>query len=190
MQESVVTKKAMFILALIGIITIAATYFILTQTSPKVSGLATGTATVSVNELVSMSLQQATVDFGDLVQGGENNTTDDKPSPFKVRNDGNTLLDVSVRATSFVFSGTGAGNNTNKFQFMAGNVSGESNAFSWGNSITSFTNFTDVNQKVIASLNYSDSADEAETEIQIRVPSDEGLGNKSADVIFTASQSS
>ncbi|HIJ98782.1 TPA: hypothetical protein H1005_02470 [archaeon] len=190
MQEYVITKKAIFVLALIGIITVASTYFILTQTSTKVTGLAAGTATVSVNPTVTMSLQQATVDFGDLVRSGVNNTTDEKPQPFKVRNDGNVLLNVSVRASSFIFSGSGAGNNTNKFQFMSGNVSGESNAFSWGNSITSFTNFTDVNQNTVATLNFSDTSDEAEVEIQIRVPSDEALGNKSADVIFTASQSS
>ena len=189
MQEQASLKKLLFVLAIIATITAASTYFILTQTAPKVTGLAAGTATVSVNPVVSLSIQQATVDFGSLVRGRANNTTDNFPSPFQVRNDGNITIDITVSASSFLFTGSGAGNNTNKFRFMAGNVSGEPDAFNWGGSATALTNFTDTNQNVISSLEYNDTEDDAEVEIAIQVPSDETSGNKTADIVFIASQS-
>ena len=190
MQQYYSLKTAVFLLVLIAIVSFSVTWLILTQKAPEITGLTTGTATVSVNPVVLLSLPDSSVDFGNLLQSGVNNTTDDLPSPFRVRNDGNTQLNISVRAASFLFTGSGSGNNTNKFRFMAGNTSNETNSFNWGNSAKTYTNFTDTDQKAIALLGYANTSDEAQIEIAILVPTDEGAGNKTADIVFTATQGS
>lgn len=189
MQRSLVLKELIAVLGIVALFSVAATFVILTDISPKQTGLAAGVSTVAVESIVSFSLTASEVNFGNLVQGGSNDTADNAPSPFALRNDGNVLLDINILANSFLFSGTGSGNNTSTFRFKAANASGEANVFSWSGSITDFTNFTDVNQKVIASMNYTNSSDEAEIEIAINVPANEATGAKSADIVFTASQS-
>lgn len=190
MQKSLPAVRALGILLIIGAFTFAAVWVLLgNPPAQRATGLAAGVTTLNVSTAVLISLPQNVVDFGTTVQGSSNNTTDDMPPPFTVRNDGNILLDISVKANSFLFSGFGSGNNTDTFRFMAGNVSTEPNTFNWSGSITSFTNFTDTAQTVISAMNFSNSSDETEVEVLINVPTDEPAGNKTADVIFTATQS-
>jgi len=190
MQRSLGLRELIAVLGIVALFSVAATFIVLTDISNKQTGFAAGVSSVAIESIVSFSLPASEVDFGNLVQGGSNDTTDDSPSPFALRNDGNVLLDINIMANSFLFSGTGSGNNTSTFQFKAANKSGETNSFSWPSSITDFTNFTDVNQKAIASMNFTNASDEAEIEVKINVPPNEAAGAKSADIIFTASQSS
>lgn len=189
MQQGVSFKQAVILLLIFSMLSFSATWFVLTSPTQKTTGMAAGVASVAVEAIVSMSIPQNSVDFGALAQGSKKNTTDDSPLPFHLRNDGNVNFDVSIRANSFLFSGTGSGNNTNKFRFMAGNLSTEPNAFSWNGSAVSFTNFSDADQIAISRLGFSNSTDEAEIEVFVNVPSNEPIGSKSADIVFTATQS-
>jgi len=151
-------------------------------------------ASVNVSETITLSLSAATINFGALVQGTANNTTNDAPNPFVLVNGGNIGIDLTIKMNQSPFSGTGSGNNTNTFRFKAGNCStivcgtGNSTIFNWGTSQTNFQNFTTVNQNLIKNLSYSSGNDVAEAEILLSVPSDESTGSKSVAITFTASK--
>ncbi|MFH1424086.1 MAG: hypothetical protein ABIG20_00210 [archaeon] len=166
--------------------------------TPSLSGMAIDSAAINltVNTSTSISLEISTVDFGTLMTNSTDDTSDNSPQPFVVRNDGNVNVDVSIKANQSMFSGTGAGNDTDTFQFKTANCSLsvcgfiELNSFDWANSTISWTNFTDVEQGVIDSLEYANTSDEAEVDIRVFVPLDEPAGSKGATITFTATQES
>lgn len=182
------------------LVTIAATLLIPSfmfssvKSSGKASGFVAGFTTANLTPYISLVLDVDSVYFGTMQRKGTANTLSNSPIPFILNNDGNVLLNVTIKASATLFTGTGGGNNTSTFQFAAGNCSvstcgaAENNAFNWSESITSWQNFTDVEQKVVAYLNFTNETDEAEVEIKITIPSDEPLGNKSVNIIFTASE--
>ncbi len=151
-------------------------------------------ASVNVSETITLSLSAATINFGSLVQGTANNTTNDAPNPFILVNGGNIGIDLTIKMNQSPFNGTGSGNNTNTFRFKAGNCStavcgtGNTSVFNWGSSQTSFQNFTTVAQNLIKNLSYTSGNDIAEAELLLSVPSDESTGTKSVAITFTASK--
>ena len=171
-------RKSLALLAGISLLGIVATVLILT-TVADISGFTTATTTVDVVAVVSITLTNNTVNFGVLVLGSSNNTTNENPPPFTIQNNGNVNEDIDIRASNFLFNSSDAGSNTNFFQFRAGNCSvtacgaTDTDAFNWAGSITTFTNFTNVNQKIINSLNSTNTSDDAEIEIKITVPNQE-----------------
>lgn len=153
-----------------------------------------GNVTLSVNTSTVITLKISSVAFGVLLPNATDDTTDNDPKPFVVRNDGNVNVDIDIRMNQSMFSGSGSGNNSDTFQFKAGNCSVatcgalEPDAFDWANSTTTWTNFSTSDKEVINSLKFQSGADEAESEVRIHVPLDEIAGIKGSTITFIAHQ--
>ena len=139
----------------------------------------------SIDDYLSVELVNDAVSFGSsLSLGSTNDTTDDDPLPFRFRNDGIILANLSNVTTSALWGSVALG--TPYYQFMAGNASGEPSSFDWGASLTSWTDVPATYLgTVIGSLNYSDASDEAEVEVAIQVPGAEFPGDKHSTMAFT-----
>ena len=139
---------------------------------------------ITINSYVSLSLSTSTVNFGTLTLGQVDNTTDDSPAPFMLNNDGNVRLNVSVWANNSLW--ISATNPTDKFRYKVDNSS-ELFSFNYTSSITQFTQFPAMfatRNMSINDLNYQDSNDTAEVDIEVTVPSDETPGSKQAKIVF------
>lgn len=137
---------------------------------------------LNISAEIGISLANSSVDFGSLVPGEIENSSDDSPSPFVVSNDGNVVVNISLNSSSLWNSETGT---SSFYQFKADNVSGEEGAFDWLLSIVDWFDMP-INGLVVAvgELNYSDGTDSAEVDIRLEVPNDEDPSAKSANIIF------
>ncbi|MEA3430524.1 MAG: hypothetical protein U9R08_04590 [Nanoarchaeota archaeon] len=194
MKEEISNKTLAILVIIAVIVSIGTTVTLLTRLDSGATGAATGLAKVDVTGLVAISLPSNTVDFGSVVQGYTADTTTNSPAPLTVQNDGGVPVNVSIErdnSSSALFSGTGSGDNTATFKFKIDTVSGEPNSFNYGSSTTSWTNVpgTTAIEDVITDLNYTNTNDIAEVDLQINVPNDEPLGSKNETLVFIAEQS-
>jgi hypothetical protein len=133
---------------------------------------------------VSISIDPDVVDFGeDRPLGYGDNTTDDDPNPFGLHNDGNCMIDANISALGNLWYSKPSP--TDHFNYSVGWFSNEIGAFNWTGSTTGWTNVPMVNVTFICYLNYSDTNDSAEVDLEILVPPDEIAGAKSSNLIFT-----
>lgn len=138
----------------------------------------------TIDTNVSISISPNVVDFGEeRPLGYKNDTSDGAPNPFGLRNDGNCVIDVNISATDPLW--VSAGLPSNYFNYSVDWFPNEIGAFNWSGSTTTWTNVPLVNGSFIDSLNYTDTNDSAEVEIQIMVPWDEPPGPKSSTLVFT-----
>lgn len=186
-------NSVLVLLVLAIVVSAAGTILLLSKTEPSAIGAVTGVARVNITSAVAIVLPVSVADFGNKFQGDADNTTDDVPPPLTIRNDGSVRVNVSVSraaGASVLFSGTGSGDNTQTFQFKF-DTGGEGTTFDFANSVTSFRNVTGSGSPVgdaLAKLNFSDSSDEAEIDLLIRVPTDEPSGQKNTTLEFIAEQ--
>jgi len=141
---------------------------------------------VNISSYVSISTPTSLVEFGTLDLFSPNDTTDDSPLPFRVRNDGNCLSNISVSATD-LWKVTP--NPTSNYKFKVRNESASENVFNWASSLTSWTQMPALTGGVIgiAGLNDSDLNDIAKVDLYVQVPTVEPSGNKNSTVQFVAS---
>ena len=148
----------------------------------SVNGSWTNDYYLNVSAVVSIKLNTAAVNFGSLGLLESNSTEDDSPLPIVVENNGTVMVNISVNSSALWNSQPST---SAYYQFKAGNVTGEVGAFSW---ITSVIDWLDVSitgyVTGIDRLNYSDSVDSAEIEINITTPGDEISGAKSANIVI------
>jgi hypothetical protein len=127
------------------------------------------------------------VEFGDVYNALSYNTTntsgEDTAKPLIMENAGNVFVDITLNATSQLWSSQYL--NTLFFQFKAGNAS-EANSFNWSNSSTAWTNVNSTPIFAISYLNYSNASDMAEIDLNIRVPDDEPAGIKTTNLVIEA----
>ncbi len=142
---------------------------------------------VTIYTDVVLTLYNDTVQFGLIALGFSNDTTDDSPEPFRVRNDGNCFLDVNISSTDLLWD-TYEDTASQYFQYEVDNVTGEENSLNWSsqNTTSSWAPVPVVNGSAISFLNYSDATDEAEIELYIEVPTGETAGVKTSTIWFTA----
>ncbi|MBN2330682.1 MAG: right-handed parallel beta-helix repeat-containing protein [Candidatus Aenigmarchaeota archaeon] len=135
---------------------------------------------------VTITLYVNVVAFGSIFPGLSNDTTDDSPVPFKIRNDGNCFIDINISAEDLLWDTQPSPSDFYKYKID--NVTGEQGSLNWSsdNTTKTWTPIPLVNGSAISYLNYSDASDEAEIEIHIEVPSGEGAGDKSSTIWFTA----
>ena len=141
------------------------------------------TRKIYINSDIAISLPVDVVNFGSMVTG-TNDTTDDAPEPFLLKNDGNCFVNVTINATNLW---TSVSNPSDYFKYKIDNKSGEEGAFNWLQSKINWTQVPSDDEMSIAKLNWSDAKDVAEIDLNISVPSQEGAGDKSSTVYFTAS---
>ena len=132
-----------------------------------------------------LSLPNRSADFGLMSLSQQDDTTDNSPSPILVRNDGNYIADLlNISANQSLWNSSLGGLGTSYMQIKAANVSTEPNSFNFSASITDWVNLTSYNQSIIKQLNYQDTSDEAEIEVNLNVPADEPAGTKRTYITF------
>jgi hypothetical protein len=131
--------------------------------------------------IILLTLNPATVEFGNMSLGEINDTTNGFPGPFVLQNDGTVVADlVNVTADSHLWIREPSP--TSYFQL---NVSdNESGSINLSGSATTWTDISLSNITVIDSLNYSDTHDSARIDIRVEVPGDEPHGTKAVNLTF------
>jgi len=141
----------------------------------------------SIEPWVVITIVNNTINFGaGYVPGDENDTSNNDPAPFYIRNDGNVksdLVNISAADPLWVMQTLG----TEYTKIKARNAT-ELNSFNWTTSITDWVNLTSTNTSIIKDFDYSDSNDDAYIDMYIRVPSGEPPGHKNISVVFTWEQ--
>ncbi|QQG38601.1 MAG: hypothetical protein HYS32_03265 [Candidatus Woesearchaeota archaeon] len=140
--------------------------------------------TFNITSVTTITLTTDLVAFGNLTIDENNNTEDNSPLPFTIRNDGNVRLNITIYATDLFTSST---NPTSKYQFKI-NESTEGVCWASGTQ-TSWTNFPNniTSSIAIAYFNYTDINDTAQIEVNITVPSSEQTGDKNSIITYIAS---
>ncbi len=134
---------------------------------------------------VDITLINDTVELGAL-SVHESKSTDTTLNPFVIENTGNIVINISkVYSNQTLWQEAALG--TAYFLFKADNDSTEANSFNFSLSRTSWVMMRaedEDNQTTIAYLNYNDTNDEAEIDINITVPSGEPATHKQAKITF------
>ena len=137
----------------------------------------------TVQSLLSLVLINNSVNFSYSDLGTQNDTDDNQPFPFKLENNGNLPINISITSTRLFISET-TDYPTNKYRFKI--RVNETNAFDTSLSNMSYINFSSVALgKNIADLNWTNGSDDAYVDVNITVPLDEPAGLRNATVTFT-----
>ncbi|MFH1456052.1 MAG: hypothetical protein ABIF40_03825 [archaeon] len=158
----------------------------------SITGMPVGIAQVNVLQVAQITLVTNNVNFGNITAGGTDNTTDNNPVPFLIRNDGSVEVNFTIARdvnSTPLFNGTGGGDNTSSFQFAA-SVAGEGVPGNPACSTITWTNVPGTDPIVaVCEFNYVDTNDEVQIELLINPPGDEPAGLKSENLVFTAYES-
>ncbi len=141
---------------------------------------------LNIQSYVAINLTRDYINFGSITIG-TNDTTDDSPLPFLLKNIGNVFVNVSINASDLWIS---AVNPTPYYQFKVDNYAGQAGAFNWAASTTSFTSVPNrtIVPRIMSGFNYTDTRNTAEIDVNITVPPGEGAGVKSSIITFVASR--
>jgi hypothetical protein len=133
----------------------------------------------TVQPYIALAITNASMEFSNMFFGESDDTTDQDPGPFKLRNDGNTEANVTMWGTQIWEQ---ASLDTEYYQYKAREL--EADAYNASKSQTAFTNVTAGNSTLLCLFNYTDSKDEAYVDIKLTVPLYESPGYKSSSVTF------
>jgi len=143
---------------------------------------------INVQAYLNTIMNISSIDFGNLNYLASNDTRDNSPNPIILVNQGNSLVDISIQATDLWQS---LANPTSYYLAKADNVTtngiSENGSFKWPTSKTTYFPVpqTSNNTGIITDLNYTDSSDSAEIDINITVPPSENPGARSSTITFT-----
>lgn len=156
-------------------------------TLADITGAVTGTTSVVITNVTSISLPNSTVAFGDITIGTTNSTSDNVPLPFQVRNDGSVPVNVTINASAIF---TGNARNASSYRFVCRADEGPNCPTGSAASLTDMptANDTLLNRTAVFNLPSIDNNDSRFVDIEVRIPSDEPGGSKSSTVTFTAAQ--
>jgi len=133
----------------------------------------------TIESFIGLNLTTSSIDFGTLNML-ESRDTETGYSPLVIENTGNVMLNISkISANASPFSNVGL--NTIYFRYKADNTT-ETPSYNYSGSTTSWANITDIallNSTVIKQLDYNDTHDSAQVDINITIPFDEPWGQKS-----------
>jgi hypothetical protein len=144
----------------------------------------TGIMNFSVLPTVSITLIRNSVDFGTMTQSQTNDTSDNVPLPFEIRNDGNVKVNITVNATDLWSTAT----NPSQYYKAAANASTEGITYNTACTLTNYTNMPSVQTLFMCFLDWLDASDQAVLELNVTVPIDEGAGAKNSTVTILATQ--
>jgi hypothetical protein len=139
---------------------------------------------VNITADTTISISNASMNFGTLAPLTIENTSDDSPNPFTINNDGNSIMNISLNSSSL----WGVANfNSSYYRFKVDNKSGEAGSFDSNGSVTSWFDVPITGSVVaVKELNYKVDNDSAEVDIRLEVPTNEGPGPKNATIIFSS----
>jgi len=148
------------------------------------TGFVPGTTQANVQGTAIISMVAYEIDFGAVNQNANDDTSDDSPNPFEVRNDGNVNVNITVGATA-LWSGTTKV--ASDYQFKCGDYDSDEcpagSQTSWASMPVS-----PATAQIIANMSSVTGDNVLESDIKIHVPVDEGAGSKTSAVTFTASE--
>ncbi len=140
----------------------------------------------SIQPYVALFFVNNTVDFGSADTDSTNDTTDDDPLPFLIRNDGNVFADI-INASANQSFFTSSLTQDSDFQIKVDNTT-ELFSFNWTGSAADWINLTTV-RTIIDYFNWRDTNDTVEVEVKVHVPVDESPGEKITGLVFYGEQS-
>jgi hypothetical protein len=133
---------------------------------------------------VTIIMLNNTVDFGEnRPPHYADNSSDNSPYPFSLRNTGNCMINVNISASDMLWDTVSTP--SAYFTYKAASLSGEGGAFNWSGSQTAWSSVSSTNAKIVDYLNYTTGNNSFETDIGIEVPFDEPPGAKSSTLVFT-----
>ncbi len=137
---------------------------------------------INITSLVIISLTTDSINFGEMAIEEIKNTTIDSPEPFKMENQGNCYINVSLNATQLWDSVNYEASNyfQAKIREYIGNATWAETIWFQLPPITGLITAVD-------SLNYSSGSDTLKTDILLEVPPEEPAGSKSSQINFKAS---
>jgi hypothetical protein len=147
-------------------------------------GEASETFEVTVQSLVNITLVNSTIDFSVLPPMTVQDTADNSPYPFRIKNDGNIRVDILMNSSQLFLARS---LNTSYFQAKAREIFAES--FDTGLSKMNWFNLSEALALVISDLEFASGSDEAYIDIRVDVPPDEPPGEKEALLIFEGESS-
>ena len=135
----------------------------------------------TLNSLLSISIINGTVDFGNLGLNGQANTTaSGNISPFRLENNGNINANVTIYATNF-FNSTDMPSVYYQFKIREN----ESGAYNNATTFFNWTNMTNVTGTIaVFDLNWTALANDFFTDIRVLVPPEEPATVKNSTVTF------
>ena len=145
---------------------------------------------INISSFISIVLLNNSVNFGAILPGASEDTSDDNPKPFVLENDGNSFVNVSINATDLwkIIQ-----NPSQYFKYKIDNRSNgvspvEPGSFDSLLSKISWANVPNnlISDMSIALFNWSDATDSCEIDLNITVPPNEEAGDKLSRVQFTA----
>lgn len=156
--------------------------------------------TFYIPSIVTLTLFDENVSFGSMLPNEQNDTRNNDPFPFRIRNDGNCLVDINITVnTTDDWLWDRYQTASSYLQYMIDNATAytspdgihteENGSFNWSASATypSWNNLPLTNYSAnIRQLNHSDVTDEARIDINITVPSDEPAGDKGSMITISA----
>lgn len=141
---------------------------------------------ISIQSDIVISLANASIQFGALNLSASQNTTTGNPSSIVLRNNGNTLLNVSLNFTSLFLRAPSPSDN---LQYRISNNT--ANCFISTGTQTSFAQAPTLLTRAIHQMNftsgYQTACSNLSVDVLVTVPSDEPPGNKSSLITFVAS---
>ncbi len=139
---------------------------------------------ITINVLAAISLLTNGIDFMTMSQTQNNDTSDNIPLPLRLVNDGNSRIDINLSMTALFDN---QGTNPSSVQFKVDNRT-EFNSFTVARTNVTYANVvTGVGnpRPIIGDLNYTNSNDTADIDMNVTVPSSEPYGSKTAATTFT-----
>jgi hypothetical protein len=138
---------------------------------------------LKIQSAIATSLPVSSADFGSMSVGDTNSTADNNPPPLEFQNDGNAIVNTTVNATNLWVQ---ASNPSSYYQYKIDNKTGEEGAFVWKWSNISWSKMPLISSLAIARLDWNDSKDIVEFDLNITVPSAETSGSKTSTIWFTS----
>ena len=134
----------------------------------------------TIASLQAIQLTTNSIDFKQLQPGDINDTTDNSPSPFILRNTGNLDVNVTINASHSPFQLQTL--NTKYFQAKANDY--ESGSIDTANSQITWMYIKGEATSFIKDLKWEDTTDEARIDIKVEVPEGEPIGSKNSTLTF------
>jgi len=181
---------------IVSIITIIALFnaVILNMPASPITGFATGTVYVNVSCTTAVTMMNNNVSFIYMAAETTNDTTDNIPLPFRIRNDGNVVVNISITANNSLFSEnpnptiyfTAACGNSTTAGVAEHNCTQALREIGW----FSIPLGEPGSNAIIANLEFNATIDEAEIDINVTVPAGTAPGGKSSVLTFTGTDTS
>jgi hypothetical protein len=150
-----------------------------------ITGFVPGTVQLSIASATTITMPNATIDFGTMQVNETNETRDNAPYPFIVQNDGNVPVNVTVKATNLFQNYT---NPTTNFQVACGNYTVGGNMTGYNCTTLSNTTYLPVRPStenaalIVYNLTWEDTKDKARLDFNVSIGPAEVSGAKSSTV--------